>query len=200
MPGRYRNTNAAIVDAINNRWELRDEELDAAYSSQGRLRRNPLRPAKAVRALHRLVIPSPSRVSIRICRRFTGNPAYSIRAYSTRLVVELDPDGDRCAGGGAKYDAIGQSDESVCGVDSSSSREGVIIVKDGGDPRMPAAANLDAHAGVSREILDVSSVPAVLGDEPEDIAVQAIPYGRLSLLSAMPSDRFKQRERPWCKA
>jgi hypothetical protein len=61
MPGRYRSTNAAIVDAINNRWEaLRDEELDAAYSSQGRLRRNPLRPAKAVRALHRLVITAPS--------------------------------------------------------------------------------------------------------------------------------------------
>ncbi|MBS4730713.1 antitoxin [Mycobacterium sp. SM1] len=34
VAGRYRSANAAIVDAINKRWqELQDEQLDAAYAA-----------------------------------------------------------------------------------------------------------------------------------------------------------------------
>jgi Arc/MetJ-type ribon-helix-helix transcriptional regulator len=34
VEGRYRSANAAIVDAINNWWEiLRNQELDAAYAA-----------------------------------------------------------------------------------------------------------------------------------------------------------------------
>jgi predicted transcriptional regulator len=43
VQGRYRSANAAIVDAINKRWEvLHDEQLDAAYAAA--VRDNPAYP------------------------------------------------------------------------------------------------------------------------------------------------------------
>jgi hypothetical protein len=89
-------------------------------------------------------------------------------------VIQVDSDGYWCAGRGAEDDAIDPANESVCLVDSPAPSVSVIVVDDGRGPGMPLAAYLDAHPRVRAQVVDIVAVPAVLGDEPEDLAIEPI--------------------------
>jgi hypothetical protein len=71
----------------------------------------------------------------------------------------------------------------------------IVIVDDRRGAGIPMPANLDAHPRISDEILHVAALPAMFGDQPEDIAVESIAHWRQSEPPTTSSNGLKQRER-----
>src|SRR5437773_1590816 len=107
--------------------------------------------------------------------------------------VEVDAHGGHVGGERAEDRSVETADEPVPAVQPAPAGKAVVAGDQRRPPRAPAQADLDAHARVSDEVLDVGAALAMLADHPEDVSIEAVAHGCAPAPSGAPPGGLQQR-------
>src|SRR5690625_1813857 len=109
--------------------------------------------------------------------------------------IEIDADGHRGGCGPAEEPPVDPPRTAVGRVDAAAPDPGVVLGQQVRRAGAPLSLGLEANSRVRREVVNVTAMCAVLGDQPESLAVQSVPDRRLAQQAGAAPRGLQQRQR-----